>query len=281
MLAIRGNYSAENPLQRALMMRSLLPVPCLWAMFRFAVFAVFTAVLSSCASHSASPDSHLPAPTAGTLGTSTPTPAERTATQRKIAALLFGIALADIDEPHIGANYDYNHFGEDPEPENTCDGYAGGHAGTDMQTKDVEGVSTADRQVFSLTGGEVVGVDVANGRVFIKTTVGMLRERELEARKTETVQLGYFHLRQIFVKPGDTTAAGTPLGIQGNLGLGLATSDTTTREHVHVEVRAGNASVGAACGAAPRDGTGSAKNGALDPQRYFEAIANSLGLRLR
>jgi murein DD-endopeptidase MepM/ murein hydrolase activator NlpD len=281
MLATRGIHGAANPLELDLMMRSLLPVLCLLAVFRFAVLAVLTAVLSSCASHSASPDSHLPAPTARTLITSAPTPVERTATQRKIASLLFGIALGDIDKPHIGANYDYNHFGEDPEPENTCDGYAGGHAGTDMQTKDVEGVATADRQVFSMTGGEVVGVDVANGRVFIKATVAMLRERELEARKTETVQLGYFHLRQIFVKPGDTTAPGKPLGIQGNLGLGLATSDTTTREHVHVEVRAGNANVGAACGAAPRDGPGSAKDGALDPQRYFEAIAYSLGLRLR
>jgi hypothetical protein len=195
MLAIRGNYSAENPFQRALMLRSLLPVPCLWAMFRFVVLAVFTAVLSSCASHSASPDSHLTAPTAGTLATSIPTPSERTATQRKIGALLFDIALVDIDQPSIGANYDYNHFGEDPEPENTCDGYAGGHAGTDMQTKDVEGAATAERQVFSLTGGEVVGVDAANGRVFIKATLAMLGEREPEARKTETVQLGYFHLR--------------------------------------------------------------------------------------
>jgi hypothetical protein len=83
------------------------------------------------------------------------------------------------------------------------------------------------------------------------------------------------------VKPGDTTAAGKPPGTQGNLGLGLAASDTTTREHVHVEVCAGSASVGAACGAAPRDATGSGKDGALDPQRYLEAIANSLGLRLR
>ena len=99
--------------------------------------AVMAVAVTGCASNEGSPDLrtlHLPATTDRTLATSTPTPDERTATQRKIAALLFDIALADIDQPNIGANYDYNHFGEDPEPENTCNGYAGGHAGTDVQT---------------------------------------------------------------------------------------------------------------------------------------------------
>ena len=185
--------------------------------------------------------------------------------RKRIAALLFRIPLADIDKDAVGANYDYNNFGEDAEAAATCTGYAGGHAGTDMQTKDVEGAATADRGVYALTAGEVLSTDVATGRAFIKSTM-------LVEDVSAEVKLGYLHLRSIAVNPGDRVAMGAGIGVQGNLGLGLAKTDTTTREHVHVEIRAGSAPTGAACGASPKDEMGNAKFGALDPQKYFAAI---------
>lgn len=194
-----------------------------------------------------------------------PEQTSRSVVQRQIAALLFDIPLADIDEPFVGANYDYNSFGEGPEAETTCTGYAGGHAGTDMQTKDVEGSATADRDVFSLTRGEVLSTDVANGRVMVGATISLVPNAEL-------VTIGYLHLRAIVVSPGDKIAPGAKLGLQGNLGMGLAAADKTTREHVHVEVRTAAAPHGPACGAAPMDAIGSTKLGALDPQKYFAAI---------
>ena len=189
----------------------------------------------------------------------------RSVVQRQIAALLFNIPLADIDKELVGANYDYNNVGEDPEAETTCTGYAGGHAGTDMQTRDVEGLATADRDVSSLTGGEVLSTDTANGRVIVGATIAL-------GPVSEEVKIGYLHLRSVAVNRGDKIAKGARLGVQGNLGLGLEAADTTTREHVHVEVRAAAAPNGPACGAAPRDANGNARLGALDPQKYFAAI---------
>lgn len=187
---------------------------------------------------------------------------------QQVGALLFDISLADIDNATTGVNYDYNYFGEGAEVETSCTGYAGGHAGTDLQTKDVEGSVTADRNVFSLTGGDVLSTDAANGRVFMRSAMAF-------DGTTDMVKIGYLHLRTLAVRTGDTLAPGAKFGVQGNLGLGLNAADTTTREHVHVEIRADAAPTGAACGAAPKGANGHATFAALDPQKYFAAIVKA------
>ena len=185
---------------------------------------------------------------------------DRTDIQKKIASELFNIPLADINKTSIGVNYNYNNYGVGDEGDSTCTGYAGGHAGVDFQTKDTAGTATADREVYSLTDGKVVKTDTGNGRVIISTTL-------IINGTPENVKIGYLHLRRIDVAEGDIITKGSNIGIQGNLGLGLKKSDTTTQEHVHVEIRSNDAPTGAACGAAPSGHVGS-----LDPLNYFAAI---------
>ncbi len=180
--------------------------------------------------------------------------------QRKIASALFGIPLSDIDTAAIGANYSYNDYGANAEGESTCTGYANGHAGVDFQTKDVAGASTADRDVYLLTDGKVLKTDAVNGRVIVSATIAV-------NNVDESVKIGYLHLRSINVVEGQTYKKGEKLGVQGNLGLGIKSSDTTTQEHVHVEIRSSTAPTGAACGASPKN-----KVGALDPLVYFTSI---------
>ncbi|MBW6520872.1 MAG: peptidoglycan DD-metalloendopeptidase family protein [Desulfoarculaceae bacterium] len=174
--------------------------------------------------------------------------------QKNIAALLFNIPLADIDKDKVGAKSTYNGFKESPDPQMVCRGYDDGHAGVDFYTKDVAGESTAERDVYSLTDGVVVGVVPAKGYIFIKTTIKV-------DGTDEDVKINYLHLRDIFINIDDPVTKGQPIGIQGNLGLGYKASDTNTAEHVHVEIRAADRT-GAACGA----------SGSLDPQKYFAAI---------
>ncbi|WP_284447244.1 M23 family metallopeptidase [Fluviibacter phosphoraccumulans] len=180
--------------------------------------------------------------------------------QKKIASLLFNIPLADIDKASVGANYSYNDYGANADGESTCAGYANGHAGVDFQTKDVASTSTADRDVYFLTDGKVLKTDSANGRVIVSAAISV-------NGVTEDVKIGYLHLRSISVQEGTTYKKGEKLGVQGNLGLGLKASDTTTQEHVHVEIRNSTAPTGAACGANPKD-----KVGTLDPLLYFTSI---------
>lgn len=181
--------------------------------------------------------------------------------QKKIASLLFNIPLADIDKASVGANYTYNDYGANAAGESTCAGYANGHAGVDFQTKDVAGTLTADRDVHLLTDGKVLKADSSNGRVIVSAAISV-------NGIIEDVKIGYLHLRSISVQEGETYKKGDKIGVQGNLGLDLKATDTTTQEHVHVEIRSGTAPTGAACGASPKD-----KVGTLDPLAYFTAIA--------
>ncbi|MDR0762059.1 MAG: M23 family metallopeptidase [Campylobacteraceae bacterium] len=158
-----------------------------------------------------------------------------------IASLLFNKDAKDI-------NYNYNGYKAVKENQSGCDGYDGGHAGVDFQTKSVAGDKTADETVYSLTEGKVVLVDKDKGRVIIETKI-----------KGETVRIGYLHLRDIKVTQGESYSKNTSIGIQGNLGLGY--SDANSAEHVHVEVRS-SSYLGAACGAVT----------SYDPLEYFEAI---------
>ncbi len=184
--------------------------------------------------------------------------------QKKVAAALFNIPVADIDKAAIGANYSYNDFGANAEGELTCAGYAKGHAGVDFQTKDVAGASTADRDVHFLTDGTVLKTDATNGRVIVSATITV-------HGVAEAVKIGYLHLRSINVAEGASYKRGEKLGVQGNLGLGLKASDTTSQEHVHVEIRSNTAPSGAACGADPKD-----KVGSLDPLPYFTSMVGGL-----
>lgn len=152
--------------------------------------------------------------------------------RRYLAAQLFNISMISIDDPVLGVNYTYNDWGENPG--NTCNGYDGGHAGIDIQTKDVAGTATADRDFYSLTSGDVI---TAGGDDY--NTIAIY---ESESDKTTI----YLHARTVYVNPGDKVTPGERLGEQGNLGLGYA--DDTTSEHVHVEVRDGY-KTNAACGA--------------------------------
>ena len=186
----------------------------------------------------------------------------RVEVQRKIAAALFSIPLSDIDAASVGANYTYNDYGANPEDEKTCTGYANGHAGVDFQTKDVAGSLTADRDVYFLTDGKVLKTDSTNGRVIVSAKIAV-------NSATEDVKIGYLHLRTINVVEGVSYRKGEKLGIQGNLGLGLKSTDTTSQEHVHVEIRSADAPTGAACGANPKD-----RIGTLDPLQYFAAIVS-------
>jgi murein DD-endopeptidase MepM/ murein hydrolase activator NlpD len=168
-----------------------------------------------------------------------------------IASRLFKIPLSQIDNSNSGANYNYNPYGnEDTDREGKCEGYDGGHSGLDIQTKDVAGTATADREFYALTSGEVIS---ASSGTFNTIAV-------YNAEKNLTVL--YLHARSVSVSVSQTVAAGQELGIQGNEGL---SSNPSTAEHVHVEVRSGRRQ-GPACGAST----------SLDPDSHLiEEIAST------
>lgn len=153
-----------------------------------------------------------------------------------IATALFGFAI-EADS----LNYEYNVYKNCPKEELDflkdcdfdnkdagCDGYRGGHAGWDVQTKSVVGEKSKNVVFCSLTSGEVTATD---------TTHGMIAVYNADEKKTVV----YLHAREIFVdtETKKNVEVGTALGIQGNRTPRIARSDTTTAEHVHVEVQNG------------------------------------------
>lgn len=168
---------------------------------------------------------------------------------RNLAGLLFDVPLNSVDNSAIGINYTYNDHGGSSS--GICNGYNGGHSGIDIQTKDVAGSLTADRDFFSLSSGEVIsdGSDTYN-------TIAIYNS---QANKTTI----YLHAREVYVSNGESVASGDRLGEQGNAGLGYTNS--TSAEHVHVEVRNGR-KTGAACGASTT----------IDPVDYLysESVVN-------
>lgn len=185
-----------------------------------------------------------------------------------IATALFGFAI-EAD----GLNYEYNvykncpidelDFLEDCKSDNKdagCDGYRGGHSGWDIQTKSVALEETANETFCSLTSGEVIATSEANGMIAV-----------YDAAKKKTVV--YLHARKIFVDTATKkdVEVGTPLGIQGNRTPRIAPSDTTTAEHVHVEVQNGRSEL-PSCGAGELvDRPG------IDPIEYlYRSVTNHL-----
>jgi len=169
--------------------------------------------------------------------------------QRFISSVLFNISLISIDDPELGANYFYNNWGVSSG--STCNGYQGGHAGVDMQTKDVAGNSTANREFYSLTNGEVI---TSGGGDYNTIAV-------YDSNSSKTTI--YLHARSVNVNIGDFVNIGYLLGIQGDTG-------SYGSEHVHVEVREGK-KTGPACGA----------NTTIDPINYlYDNIRDILERRI-
>ena len=153
------------------------------------------------------------------------------AKQARIAEKLFGLEPCEADNL---TNYDYNNYMVRSNDTGDCDGYEGGHSGWDVQTKSVAGDKTADEEFYSLTSGEVIAID--------SETLGKIAVYNATDNKTTL----YLHAREIYVSLGQTVNIGTPLGIQGD--VGLDPSDPRTDEHVHIEVRDGRSEY-ASCGA--------------------------------
>lgn len=163
---------------------------------------------------------------------------------KKIGAKLFNIDFSLVDGstgilPNFKNDYGLNDGLLPP-----CFGYDGGHSGIDIQTKDVAGTATADREFYSLTNGVVLAATPVRSNAIAVFD---------DAANKTTI---YLHARTVFVKIGDRINVGARLGIQGNSGLGY--SNTNSSEHVHVEVRTGNTPA-AACGA----------SSAIDPVDYL------------
>ena len=140
----------------------------------------------------------------------------------------------NLGEADTETYHDYNDYMDRPNDTGDCDGYRGGHAGWDVQTKSVAGdEKTADEEFYSLTSGQVIAIGGTYGKIAV-----------YNAADDKTTL--YLHAREIYVSEGQTVSVGTVLGIQGNVGLGF--SDPSKREHVHIEVREGESKL-TACGA--------------------------------
>lgn len=150
---------------------------------------------------------------------------------RTVAARLFGIDEETIDDADKGLNYDYNQWGAHPEVNigRRCDAYRDGHSGVDIQTKDVAGDKTADRNFFSLTKGHTIAVGADKFQTIAVYDPG----------RDQTAL--YLHSRQVFVELGAQVEVGDMLGIQGDFGV-------PGSEHVHFEIRNGR-HTSYACGA--------------------------------
>lgn len=162
---------------------------------------------------------------------------ERAIQKDRLVEELFGL---DEGTANAKTYHDYNGYGCDPNNNNACDGYRGGHSGWDVQTKSVAGNATADEAFYSLTDGEVISVGGPFGRIAVYN--------EVSGPKTVI----YLHARQIYVKEGDFVDVGDPLGIQGDI------SRNDIGEHVHIEVKNGYHTT-SACGAST----------AIDPIPYL------------
>jgi len=158
-----------------------------------------------------------------------------------IASHLFNIPYESIDTgtpdgatSPIGANYAYNSYKQVCDPykmdcTKKCIGYTAGHSGIDIQTKDVEGPLTAQRNFYAVSNGLVTqaGGGLYNMISVYDNVVG--------------ITVNYLHARSVSITKGITIKVGDLLGIQGSTGVGTA-------EHVHLEVRKGK-TTSAACGA--------------------------------
>ncbi|MXY82006.1 MAG: M23 family metallopeptidase [Gemmatimonadetes bacterium] len=219
-------------------------------LFAFVVFALAACSGQEDSSNPSNPSSSDSNPTESCL---TSDDSDVRAKQARIAEKLFGLEPCEADNL---THYDYNNYMARPHNDtDKCDGYYGGHSGWDVQTKSVAGDKTADEEFYSLTSGEVIALYDEDRDPKDLGKIGV-------HNATDSTTTLYLHARDIYVSEGQTVNVGTPLGIQGNVGLVLDPSDTNTNEHVHVEVRDGE-SVYASCGA------GATKDPNIDPIGYL------------
>ena len=161
-----------------------------------------------------------------------------------IAARLFNHDSLLFDRlllPPTHINHSYNCHGAHPQIGWT--GYEGGHSGWDVQSHNVIGRKTADDIFYSLTNGTVAYAGGGYGAVVIHTDDG------------HTVW--YQHARRIYTVVGAEVRVGTPLGVQGNVGMGF--DDETIGEHIHIAVRVGRHTMPPPTGALET----------IDPVAYF------------
>ena len=192
--------------------------------------------------------------------------------QAEVAAQLFKLPASDT-------NYDYNPYG--CEPGNRA-GYRGGHAGWDAQTQNVAGLRYENMPFYSLTSGRVIYVKKGDPETL--SVIAVHSDDDLNPDGMTTL---YLHARSIFVYQGQEISVGDCLGIQGNAGLWpLATAaerreylnnKESYREHVHIEVREGEAWRTA-------DGAGISQGGdhpTIDPIPYlYNSIITAVEKRL-
>lgn len=138
-------------------------------------------------------------------------------------------------------NHSYNCRGAYPEKD--WSGYEGGHSGWDLQTQNATEEELNHVMFYSLTKGVVAALNWKQGLIAVHTDDG------------HTVY--YQHARQIYVTTGMDIKVGTPLGVQGNAGLGL--DELHTRSHLHISVRIGRHAMPTPIGAVET----------IDPVRYL------------
>ena len=171
---------------------------------------------------------------------------ERAEKKDRLVDELFGL---DPDQ----TNHDYNDYGCRPHNyPNTLDGYYGGHAGWDVQTK-AEYDPRRNHMFYSLTSGIVIRADEGDAQ-----NNSVIAVYNADDEKTTL----YLHASSVYVSVDSEVEVRSLLGKQGDTG-------NATGPHVHIEVREGktpNPSPGIA---------GSGRSGHLnvDPVPYlFEAI---------
>jgi len=138
-----------------------------------------------------------------------------------IACYLFNKPYSTLDVAGTGVNYNYNNWGDNASL------YGGiGHAGIDMQTKNVAGGNTSNNlePFYSITNGKVIAAE--NGTTYNRVAV---------YDSSKDISIIYLHASQIDVAIGDIINVGDQLGIQGAQG----SSDAW---HVHFEVKQGQTS---------------------------------------
>ena len=158
------------------------------------------------------------------------------------------IACQLFNRPYAELNGDYNNWGEHPED---YDGI--GHAGIDIQTKNVAGGNPQNNlePFYSVSRGEVIAAE--NGTTYNRVVV-------YDAAKD--ISVIYLHAHQIEVTNGMHVQVGARLGIQG--AAGIKDGDAW---HVHLEVRSGRTTKASFN-----------QNGTLDPVANIVAYLGDLPL---
>ena len=160
-----------------------------------------------------------------------------------------------FDDSASRTYHDYNDFGCYPRGRDTKGGYAGGHSGWDVQTKNVAGAGqTADEDFYSLTKGVVTFVDRTsqpqafthgNGNARNLGTIAIYTS-QAHGGPPGGITIRYLHARHIYVTTGQVVDVGTKLGVQGGFRSSAKTAaqkkaalNSTDSEHVHIEVQLG------------------------------------------